>query len=788
MKKKFRFQWGAFLLFLLFAGLFFLLLARIVTIQATGQVEGQELAAKAAAKYSQEEVLKAKRGRILDRNGEVVAEDTLTYKLVAVLDESATQKASDPHHVVDVEKTADVLSKHLDASRETILGILKNGIEKDLYQVEFGSAGREISHTKMKELEKEDLPGILFVNDLKRLYPNGAFASHLIGFAMKEELADGQMVTKGKMGLEAIHDEVLTGKNGKMEFNTDKWGFLLPNSKSAVTPAVDGSDVQLTIDRTLQNFLEDAMSSVQKEYDPTRMIAVIADPKTGEILAMSQRPTFNPNTREGLSDNWLNESIELTIEPGSPMKMFTVASAIEEGKWDPDATYKSGTYKLGSDVIGDHNSGRGWGTITFLEGIQRSSNVSMAYLLERIGQKNFLKYVDAFGFGQKTGIDLPHEASGKILDEYASNVLTLTYGQGSTVTPIQMIQAASAIANDGVMMKPYVIDQIKNPDTGEVAVKSKPEEAGQPISAETAKEVRKVLASTVTSEHGSGAGFALQDYTIAGKTGTAQIPGKDGRYMKGRNNYLFSFLGMAPAEDPELLIYIGVQQPNLPANEYGSVPVSKIFTSVMENGLKYLNIEPEDMKTATSLPLDDYQGKSSKEIADELKDKGLQVVQTGSDGTIQSQYPASGQVVLEGGTVILKTGGSVVLPDFTGWSKRELLAYQSLSGLSMEIAGQGYAVSQSLSKGSKVSAEEPVVIQLQTPADSFKNIMADGPEGIPAEESGAEESAEEPLEPADPAAEEENAAEETAEEVIEAEKVIEDEEVVDDEIIEDTSG
>ncbi|WKA53595.1 penicillin-binding protein [Planococcus shixiaomingii] len=786
MKKKFRFQWGAFLLFLLFAGLFFLLLARIVTIQATGQVEGQELAAKAAAKYNQEQVLKAERGRILDRNGDVVAEDTLTYRLVAVLDESATQKASNPRHVIDVEKTADVLAEHLDTSREKLLKILKNGVEKDLYQVEFGSAGREISHTKMKEMQKEKLPGILFVNDLKRLYPNGAFASHLIGFAMKEELEDGQMVTKGKMGLEAIHDEVLTGKNGKMEFDTDKWGYLLPNSESAVTPAIDGSDLQLTLDKTLQNFLEDAMSTVQEEYDPTRMIAVVANPKTGEILAMSQRPTFNPNTREGLSDNWLNESVELTIEPGSPMKMFTVASAIEEGKWDPDATYKSGTYKLGPDTIGDHNSGRGWGTITFLEGIQRSSNVSMAYLLERIGQENFRKYIDAFGFGKKTGIDLPREASGKILDKYASNVLTLTYGQGSTVTPVQMIQAASAIANDGVMMKPYVIDQIRNPDTGEVTVKSEPEEAGQPISAETAKQVREILASTVTAEHGSAKGFALQDYTSAGKTGTAQIPGEDGRYMTGRNNYLFSFLGMAPAEDPELLVYIGVQQPNLPANEYGSVPVSKIFTSVMENGLKHMNIEPENIQTATAMTMDDFSGKSSKEVAAKLKKNGLKVVRTGAATEVEGQYPAAGEKVLKGGTVILKTGGTAVLPDFTGWSKRELLAYQSLSGLSLEIAGQGFAVSQSLSKGTKISPDEPVVIQLQTPQDSFKIKMKDGPEGTPAEENEAADSTAPATETEEPVEEAADAI--TNEENTQQEINVEIDEEITEEIIEDTSG
>jgi penicillin-binding protein 2B len=735
MKKKFRFQWGAFLLFLVFAGLFFLLTARIVTIQATGSVEGQELAARAAAKYSQEEVLTAKRGKILDRNGEVIAEDTLTYKVVAVVDESATQKASNPRHVTDVEHTAEVLSDYLDTPEDKLVSILNSGIEKDRYQVEFGAAGREISHTKMLEMKEEKLPGVLFVRDLKRLYPNGSFASHLIGFALKEEQKDGQMVTKGKMGLEAIHDEVLTGKNGKMEFSTDKWGFLLPNSESVVTPAVDGSNVQLTLDKTLQNFLEDAMSSVQEEYSPKRMIAVIADPKTGEILGMSQRPTFNPNTREGLSDNWLNESIELTIEPGSPMKMFTLASAIEEGKWDPDAYYDSGTYTLLDRTIGDHNSGRGWGSITFLEGFQRSSNVSMAYLLERLGPENLMRYIDAFGFGEKTGIDLPNEASGTILDKWPIDRLTMSYGQGSTVTPVQMIQAASAIANGGTMMQPYVIDQIKNPDTGEVTKKSEPTEAGNPISAETAKQVREILASTVTSEAGSARGFALQDYTVAGKTGTAQVPGENGLYKTGRNKYLFSFLGMAPAEDPELLIYIGVQEPELPADEYGSVPVAKIFTSVMENGLKYMNIKPKNTETVKKAKLEDYTGLESAKVAEQLTAKGLKVISTGAASKVEGQYPQAGETIVEGGTVILKTAGETALPDFTAWSKRDLLAFQSLSGISLEIVGQGYAASQSLTAGSAVTEGEPVVVQMLTPEESFQVQMTDGMEGIPAEEA-----------------------------------------------------
>ncbi|WP_203332541.1 penicillin-binding transpeptidase domain-containing protein [Planococcus beigongshangi] len=733
MKKKFRFQWGAFLLFLVFAGLFFLLLARIVSIQATGQVEGQELAAKAAAKYSQEEVLTAERGKILDRSGEVIAEDTLSYKLVAVLDESATQKADDPRHVIDIGQTADVLSEYISLSREEIYDILQKGQAEDRYQVEFGSAGREISHTEMLEMKERELPGLLYVRNLKRLYPNGVFASHLIGFAMKEELEDGEMATKGKMGLELIYDDILTGENGKMQFDTDRWGFLLPNSETAVTPAVDGSDIKLTLDKTLENFLEDAMSSVQDKYNPKRMIALIANPKTGELLGMSQRPSFNPNTREGLSENWLNESIQLTIEPGSPMKMFTLAAAVEEGKWDSNATYQSGSYQFGSSTIGDYNGRQGWGTITFLEGFQRSSNVAMAYLLERIGPDIFMDYIDAFGFGHKTGIDLPGESAGKILKERDINKLTMTFGQGSTVTPIQLIQATTAFANDGVMMKPYIIDEIKNPDTGEVTQKGEPEEAGQPISAETAKIVREIMASTVTDENGSAKRFALQDYTVAGKTGTAQIPGENGRYMTGKDNYLFSFVGMAPAEDPELIMYVGVQQPQMEVTGHGSQPVAEIFTSVMENGLKYMNIEPEETEDTPTVELGDYIGRSSAEVASELQSQNVNAVITGSAGAVTAQYPEQGQVIVAGATVILQSEGEAVLPDFTGWSKRELLAFQTLSGLSLEIVGQGYAVNQSLSAGSALTDGEPVVVRLQTPADSYKVQMTDGPEGIPEE-------------------------------------------------------
>ena len=354
MNKKFRFQWGAFLMFLLYGGLFFLLLGRFVFIQTTGTAEGQVLETMAEDKYSKERVLQASRGEILDTNGDVIAQDTLSYKLVAVISPKATENSSSPRHVVNPEKTAQVLSGYIDLTEQEIVNLLNKNIKADKYQVEFGKAGRDISHADMLAIKQYNLPGLLFTQDLKRLYPNGQFASHLIGFALKED-EDGEGETVGKMGLEYIYNKDLTGTSGKVVYQGDKKGFLLPDADEMVTEAQDGNDIYLTIDKTIQNFLEDALNRVQEKYNPERLTAIVANPKTGEILAMSQRPTFEPNTRAGLSTNWLNEATEQTVEPGSTMKIFTLAAAIEEGVWEPNATYKSGSYTLYDTTIRDHN-------------------------------------------------------------------------------------------------------------------------------------------------------------------------------------------------------------------------------------------------------------------------------------------------------------------------------------------------------------------------------------------------------------------------------------------------
>ncbi|MGE8033812.1 penicillin-binding protein [Lysinibacillus sp. KCTC 33748] len=724
-KKRFRFQWGAFLLFIFYGGLFFLLFTRMVTLQATGEVKGQELAAKAAAKYSKESVITANRGKIFDAKGQIIAEDTLSYRLIAIVNKEATTNSKKPRHVVDPDKTAKILAEYIPMDEKKIyqqLTRVKDDGEKP-YQVEFGGAGRGLSHETMSKIKEENLPGILFVNDLKRYYPNGIFASHLIGFALKEENKDGTLTTKGKMGLELTYNKELTGKDGKVEYETDAFSYLLPNSEKMVTPAENGDDIYLTLDKTIQSFLEEKMTEVEKEYNPEAMTAIIARPKTGEILAMSQRPTFNPDTREGDNMKWLNEAIEETIEPGSTMKTFTLASAIDTGAWDPNAYYPSGQYRVHDRVIKDYNK-VGWGYITYLQGFQRSSNTAMAHLLKLIGEEEFFEYLDRFGFGKKTGIDLPNEASGKLLSNYPVERVTTTFGQGSTVTPIQLIQALTAIANDGKMMQPYVIDRIVDPSTGKTIKKHEPVVKGKPVSADTAKQVKEILASTLTAEKGSATDFVLDEYEVAGKTGTAQIPLGNGRYSWGSNEFLYSFLGMAPVDDPQLIMYVSIKRPKL-KGEAGSIPVSKVFNPVMLNSLKYLNVNPEDVKQVDDTKIQDYTGQSAEAIQVELQNDGLQPIIVGGGGKIIDQYPKGPQKLVKGNFVFLKTAGDVVLPDFTNWSLRNVLAFKALAELELEVVGEGFVASQSISAGTVISDRSPIVVKLKTPAESFiKDVEA----------------------------------------------------------------
>ncbi|CAG9619808.1 penicillin-binding protein [Sutcliffiella rhizosphaerae] len=708
---KKRIHVGAALLLGLFALLFFLLIGRFFFLQATGEAHGHDLSIEASERYNVNKKINASRGAILDRTGKPIAEDTPSFNLVAVLDKTMTTNKEKPRHVVDPKGTADKLASIL----ETDSNELFERLSSDRKQVEFGAVGRDLPLSKKQEIEDLELPGIAFVENAKRFYFNGKFASHVIGFAR----ADDEGEINGVSGLEKMLEEELKEQDGSLSVKTDNKGIKLSmNSDVSYVPAINGNNVYLTLDRTIQTFLEEAMNNVVKEYEPERIIAIVADPKTGKILGMGSRPTFDLNTREGLTDNWNNDAISNRFEPGSTMKIFSLAAAIEEGVYQGSELYQSGAYKLPNDPIPvyDHNRS-GWGLISFEEGVQRSSNVAFALLAEKMGTDTLLEYIKSFGMDEPTGIDLPDEVTSSINYHYYRDRISTAFGQGSAFTPIQQIQAATAIANKGKMMQPYVIEKIVNPNTNQTVVENKPKAKGSPISENTASKVLEVLESVVSSENGTGRPYSIEGYSVAAKTGTAQIPGPGG-YLSGHGEYIYSIIGMAPADDPELLMYVAVEKPKIAQHENGAGPVSGVFNSVMKRSLQYLSIKPDENQSLTpkkqniGVKVPNLVGKSIQDVSSESQAPNYVVVGEGSK--VLKQTPQAGQEVIKGEKIFLVTEESPSLPDMTGWSLRDVRKLANILELDTKIEGNGYVHQQSIMPGTPVEKGNQLVVELHS--------------------------------------------------------------------------
>ncbi|KGP72435.1 penicillin-binding protein [Pontibacillus yanchengensis] len=717
MKKNRTTHRMAKLFMMLFTILFVVLFGRFFYIQATGEIEGVNLEKWAEKKRTSSYTIDADRGKIVDRNGMTLAYDRPTYSIYAIVDKAYSKDSEEALHVENAEQTAEKLAPVLDMKQQEIVNQIENGKSNNRFQVEFGAKGRYLSQDKKEKIEKMDLAGIKFTEQAKRYYPNGTFASHVLGFAQNKENSE---TIEGVMGIEKQMEKQLQEEDGGISYQRDKYNMKLLNPEEVIKKPQDGANVQLTLDQKIQTFLEDAMNQVDEEYSPSQMMAVVMDPKTGEVLALSNRPSFNPNNRKGI-DNWYNDVIAYPYEPGSTMKIFTLAAAMDAGVYDGDEVYQSGSYQVDGEGrrIYDHNRD-GWGAITYDEGIQRSSNVAAAKLLwEKLGPERFAEYYKEFGLTEKTGIDLPGEEAGRLLYNYPIEKITTAFGQGSTVTPIQQMMAATSIANDGKMMKPYVISSVTDPSSGNILEKSEPKVAGEPIDATTAKSVRELLGEVVTGEHGTGKAYQLNGYSVAGKTGTAQIPDSEtGGYMTGRENYIFSFLGMAPKEDPELMMYVSVKQPSLEPGELGTDPVSDIFNTVMENSLRYLNIQPDKNKDAINVEannLQDYVGESASKAASELKEQGADPIVLGNGEKVIKMLPKSGSEFLKSEKIFLLTKGKIQMPDMNGWSMRDALKLASILDLKMEKIGNGFVYKQSVQEGSTITKGSYLVVELKSP-------------------------------------------------------------------------
>ncbi|WP_067838849.1 penicillin-binding transpeptidase domain-containing protein [Amphibacillus sediminis] len=713
MKNKKTSKWSVNLFFILFAAMLITLSGRFIYIQATGEVQGVNLNEWAERQRSNHTELPARRGYIYDRNGMELAQDITVYRLYAIISEAYSPNPEKRlNHVADHELTAEQLAPILEMETSEIVDIFQRGVENDQFQVEFGREGSQLSREQKLAIEELELPGIHFIEEAKRYYPNGIFASQIIGLAQTD---DNQVIT-GITGIEAQFDDLLQGHDGKITFQRDSYNTRLLDAKEVIEQKHDGFDVNLTIDQKIQTILEDAMSQVEDQYQPERITATVVNPKTGEILAMSNRPSYDPN-HIGDVDNWFNDVVSTPIEPGSTMKIFTLAAAIEEGVYNPKEKFRSGSYKIDQidRPVTDYN--QSWGEISFEEGFQRSSNVGVSKLVwEKIGVNRFLDYLNAFHFDRTTGIDLPREQAGTILYRYPIEQLTASYGQGTTVTPIQLIQAATAIANDGQMMKPYIIQKITDPNTGQVVQQTEPEVVGQPVSKETANQVLAAMESVITSDYGTGRNiYNLESYSVAGKTGTAQISSSAGGYLEGHENYIFSFLGMAPSDDPQLLIYITVKQPEITKDQSGSEPVSFIFKHVMENSLHYLNIQPdkEHEETVEKLTMPEWEQAEIDEIRQHFEEAGFKPKIVGNGNRIINANIEPGEDVLSTQHILLITD-EPTMPDLTNWSLRNVIELANLTELDLEVIGSGYLIHQSIEPGEAIEPGRYLLSEFST--------------------------------------------------------------------------
>jgi len=713
MNKNKRTHRFTILLIIGFLAIFSFISGRFIYIQATGEVHEVSLNDLAEDVREASVTLPSERGKIYDTNGNVLAFNRPVYRIYAILDEKVSKNTKEPQHVVDPEQTATKLAPLLDMEKEEIIEIIRNGMNEGLFQVEFKSNGKNLSEKTKDEIEQMKLPGIHFMQESIRYYPNNMFASHIIGFASESE-EENEIV--GVTGIENMKNKYLTGEDGYINYQKDNYNKKLLNKEEVVKEAIDGNDIYLTIDQKIQSLLEDVLSQAYEKYNPERITAVVMNPKTGEVLAMSNRPSFNLNNPENV-ENWYNDVISTPVEPGSTVKIFTWAAAIDSGVYDGNELFQSGKYKIHEQVeaVNDHNRGAGWGKISFDEGFRRSSNVAASRLVwEKMDTEVYLDYLHKFGFAEKTGIDLPNEVQGQITFNYPSDKLRTAFGQGSTVTSIQQMKAATSIVNGGEMLRPFVVKKIVDPKTGEIIENNEREVVSKPISEQTANKMIELLDSVVNSKDGTGRRFKLNDYSAIGKTGTAQIPDPEGGgYLTGDNNYIYSFIGMAPKDNPELMMHVTIKQPELKPNELGSVPVAFIFKNVMENGLHYLNIEPDKegaIEKVELIEFPDIIGKDVELVKEKLQDFE-QISIIGNGKKVESVNINKNSSIFSHQRVIVITD-NVTMPNLKGWSYRDVLTLANLLNIQVETTGSGYVTKQSVKKGTKIEEGMKVSVTL----------------------------------------------------------------------------
>lgn len=610
--------------------LFVLIIGKVFYIQVIDYDKLNDLASNL---WSRNLPVKADRGLIYDRDGGVLADNITTTSLVLI-----------PNQIKDKKETTSKLAEILGVSYDEMCKHVNKRTSIERVHPE----GRRLSYEVADKIRKLKLDGVYLVKESQRYYPFDTYMSHTLGYVGIDN--------QGLSGLELMYDKYLTGKDGAIKYFSDAKGNKLKLSEVYEKPQ-DGMNLTLTINKDIQASIERELDNAVTKYNPDRVIALAMDPNSGEVLGMSARPNFSPNNYKKYTTEEINRNLPIwaTYEPGSTFKIITLAAALEEGKVDleKDTYNDSGSIKVENATLHCWKHG-GHGHETFLEVVENSCNPGFVILGQKLGKVKLFEYIKKFGFGSKTGIDLNGESTGILfpMDKVGPvELATTAFGQGVSVTPIQQVTAVSAAINGGILYKPYIVKSINEPETNTVIKQTKKTVVRKVISEKTSEKVRHALESVVSN--GTGRTAYIDGYRVGGKTGTAQKV-ENGRYLV--NNYILSFIGFLPADDPQVVVYFAIDNPK-GVQQFGGVIAGPPAKAILSDSIKALNIKKPsggmekeyqytDKKYKT---VPDVSGKSKKDATSALKD--FEVVFEGSGDKVTYQSPEAGSRIYEGETV-----------------------------------------------------------------------------------------------------------------------------------------
>ncbi len=597
----------------------------------------QELSLKATESWQRGFPLEAARGKIYDSQHKELVDNLTTSSLIVV-----------PSQVKDPVNTSYQLSRILNCDEKRLLEKLKKRVSVERIQPE----GRQLGEEKAYQIDRLKLPGVYLVQDTLRYYPNKNYLAQTLGFVGIDN--------QGLVGLELKYDKYLTGVNGSINYYMNAKSQNINIYPADYIYPTTGMDVELTIDTRVQDVVERELDNAYKTYDPDSILCLAMNPKNGKILAMSSKPDFDPNDYKNADSEIYNRNLPIwkSYEPGSTFKILTFSSALNEKLFDmdKDTYYDKGFEIVGGARIKSWKKG-GHGLQTFREVLQNSSNPGFVEIGRRLGKDNLYNYVKKFGLTEKTGIDLPGESSGIMFAYDKFNEVeqaTVSFGQGISITPIQLVRAVSACVNGGVLYEPYIVNKISNSQTHEVMYKKEPKKIRQVISKETSIQVRDALEGVVTD--GGGKNAYIDGYRIGGKTGTAQRA-INGTYAG--NGYILSFLGIAPIDDPEIVLYIAMDNPEK-CVQYGGTTAAPIARKILVDVLPALNIKKVSSQREKAYVWTDVRtfnvqnhiGLTKKDLKNQ--EYGFEYI--GSGDYVIDQLPRVGEKIEEGQKVKIMLG------------------------------------------------------------------------------------------------------------------------------------